>query len=204
MGQRRPDVQFVGDDRVSLNKVKDFAPYVANIRAAGADSLLTGNWGADLSLLLKASYESGLTAQYYAVLGAGFWTPSALGATGTERMKTVYSWIKVGSLEPVKAAHALEGMHFAAPTGDFWMRADDHPFVGPVLVMNFAKAGGAGVRHDVESTGYGWKTEARIGVREAAPPCAVTWNAPAPEPRGAPARFLLASVQQLACCALGE
>jgi branched-chain amino acid transport system substrate-binding protein len=52
---KRPEIQIVGDDFVALGKVKDFAPYIAKIRAAGADSVLTGNWGNDLSLLVKAA-----------------------------------------------------------------------------------------------------------------------------------------------------
>ena len=36
-------------------KVKDFAPYVAKIKASGADSVITGNWGSDLALLVKAA-----------------------------------------------------------------------------------------------------------------------------------------------------
>ncbi|MEO8164778.1 MAG: ABC transporter substrate-binding protein, partial [Betaproteobacteria bacterium] len=56
---KRPDVSIVADELIPLAKVKDFAPYVAKIRASGADSVLTGNWGSDLSLLLKASNETG-------------------------------------------------------------------------------------------------------------------------------------------------
>ena len=36
-------------------KVKDFAPYVAKIKASGADTVITGNWGNDLALLVKAA-----------------------------------------------------------------------------------------------------------------------------------------------------
>jgi branched-chain amino acid transport system substrate-binding protein len=44
---------------IPLGKVKDFAPYVAKINTSEADSVLTGNWGNDLSLLIKASNEAG-------------------------------------------------------------------------------------------------------------------------------------------------
>ena len=62
---KRPDVQIVGDELVPLGKVKDFAPYVAKIKASGADTVLTGNWGNDLTLLIKAAKESGLPVDFY-------------------------------------------------------------------------------------------------------------------------------------------
>jgi branched-chain amino acid transport system substrate-binding protein len=34
--KKRPDIQIVGDDLHPLGKVKDFAPYVAKIKASGA------------------------------------------------------------------------------------------------------------------------------------------------------------------------
>ena len=92
LNAKRPDISIVGDELIPLGKVKDFAPYVAKIRATGADSVLTGNWGADLSLLLKASNEMGFNAHYYALLAAGFGTPSAIGAAAADRIKTIYSW----------------------------------------------------------------------------------------------------------------
>jgi branched-chain amino acid transport system substrate-binding protein len=218
---RRPDVEIVGDDLIPLAKVKDFAPYVAKIRASGADTVLTGNWGSDLSLLLKASNESGLNAHYYALLAAGFGTPSAIGSAGANRMKTIYSWHmnaadpaweralleyqrkyrtnadlaylpafravemvvsaidKVGTTDPLKVALALEGMRLAGPGGEAWMRAEDHQIIAPILVMSFVKAGLPGVRHDVEGTGFGWKTDATISPRDVAPPVRCTMERPA-------------------------
>src|SRR3989344_5915201 len=50
--RKRPDVQVVGDDLHPLAQVRDFAPYVAKIKASGADTVITGNWGSDLALLV--------------------------------------------------------------------------------------------------------------------------------------------------------
>ncbi|MFO1320314.1 MAG: branched-chain amino acid ABC transporter substrate-binding protein [Burkholderiales bacterium] len=92
LSTKRPDIQIVGDDLHPLGKVKDFAPYVSKIRAAGADSVITGNWGNDLSLLIKASKEAGLESTYYTLFGAFFGTPAAIGASGADRVKTSYAW----------------------------------------------------------------------------------------------------------------
>ena len=45
--------------------MKDFAPYVAKIQASGADSVITGNWGSDLALLVKAAKDANLKADFY-------------------------------------------------------------------------------------------------------------------------------------------
>ena len=59
------DVQFVGDDLHPIGVVKDFAPYVAKIKQSGADSVVTGNWGQDMILLLKAAGEAGANYRYF-------------------------------------------------------------------------------------------------------------------------------------------
>jgi len=38
-----------------VNKIQDFSPYVAKIKASGAETVLTGNWSNDLLLLMKAT-----------------------------------------------------------------------------------------------------------------------------------------------------
>ncbi len=65
LANRRPDLQVVGAERVPLGKVKDFTPYVAKIQASGADAVVTGNWGADLELLVKSAAESGYKGQFF-------------------------------------------------------------------------------------------------------------------------------------------
>jgi ABC-type branched-subunit amino acid transport system substrate-binding protein len=65
VGLARPDVQFVGETLHPIGKVKDFAPYLANIKQSGADSVITGNWGQDMTLLLKAAGDAGYDLHYY-------------------------------------------------------------------------------------------------------------------------------------------
>jgi branched-chain amino acid transport system substrate-binding protein len=49
------------------NKIQDFAPYVAKIGAARADTVITGNWSNDLLLLMKATKAAGLKARFATV-----------------------------------------------------------------------------------------------------------------------------------------
>jgi branched-chain amino acid transport system substrate-binding protein len=65
VGLARPDIQFVGETLHPIGRVKDFAPYVANIKQSGADSVITGNWGQDMTLLLKAAGDAGYNLRYF-------------------------------------------------------------------------------------------------------------------------------------------
>ncbi len=47
-----------------VNKIQDFAPYVAKIGAAKAETVMTGNWSNDLLLLMKATKAAGLKARF--------------------------------------------------------------------------------------------------------------------------------------------
>jgi branched-chain amino acid transport system substrate-binding protein len=82
MARKRPDVQIAGEDLHPLGQVKDFAPYVAKIKQSGADTIVTGNWGADLTLFVKALNDAGLKLPIYAYYAGVTGTPTALAAGG--------------------------------------------------------------------------------------------------------------------------
>ena len=97
LGRRRPDIQFVGEDLHPLAQVRDFAPYVAKIKASGADSVITGNWGSDLTLLIKAANEAGLNAKFFTYYTGVSGTPTALGQTGAGRVfQVAYNHYNMG------------------------------------------------------------------------------------------------------------
>jgi branched-chain amino acid transport system substrate-binding protein len=210
LGRKRPDIRIVGDDLHSMGKVKDFSPYVAKIKAAGADAIITGNWGSDLNLLVRATKETGLTADLYAPLSYMQGAPTAMGEAGADRVKMVSTWHanvesnvleryaaeyrarfkadwfwlpikytidmlatsidKAKSTDPLAIARALEGLRYAGPIGEVWMRADDHQIIAPMYLATFTKAGRPPVRHDAEGTGYGWRTDLRMDGKDLASP----------------------------------
>ncbi|WP_028241001.1 branched-chain amino acid ABC transporter substrate-binding protein [Stutzerimonas azotifigens] len=47
-----------------VNRIQDFAPFVAQIQAAKPSSVITGNWSNDLLLLMKAVGDSGLDVTF--------------------------------------------------------------------------------------------------------------------------------------------
>ena len=97
LARKRPDIQIVGEDLHPLAQVRDFAPYIAKIKAAGADTVITGNWGSDLSLLVKAANENGYTGKFFTYYAGVTGTPTALGANGAGRVYQIaYSHYNMG------------------------------------------------------------------------------------------------------------
>ena len=84
--EKRPDIEIVGQDFHPLAKVKDFTPYVSKIQSSGADAVITGNWGQDITLLVKAAAEFGLEAPFYTYYGASSGVVTQLGDKGVDRI----------------------------------------------------------------------------------------------------------------------
>ena len=87
--RQRPEIEFVGEDLHPLAQVRDFAPYIAKLKASGADTLITGNWGSDLSLLVKAANEGGFNGKIFTYYTGVTGTPAALGTNGAGRVYQV-------------------------------------------------------------------------------------------------------------------
>lgn len=97
LARKRPDVKVVGEDLHPLAQVRDFAPYIAKIKASGADTVITGNWGSDLALLIKAANEGGYTGKFYTYYTGVTGTPTALGTGGEGRVfQVAYSHYNMG------------------------------------------------------------------------------------------------------------
>lgn len=92
LAAKRPGLRIVGDEFHPIGKIKDFAPYIAKIKASGADAVITGNWGNDLTLMVKAAREGGLTARFYTFYGNGLGAPAAMGDAGVGRVLAVAEW----------------------------------------------------------------------------------------------------------------
>ena len=73
---------------------------------------------------------------------------------------------KAKSNDPVKVAKALEGIKLTTTLGDVEMRADNHQLLQPLFVSTFTD----NVKFDVEKTGLGFKTDAKINAKETAMP----------------------------------
>ncbi len=77
--EKRPDIEIVGNELHPLAKVTDFTPYIQKIIASGADAVITGNWGQDMTLLVKAAADSGSNIPYLTFYGGSLGAVAALG-----------------------------------------------------------------------------------------------------------------------------
>ena len=208
LAEKRPDIKIVGDELHPLQKVQDFSPYVAKIKASGADTVITGNWSNDMVLLVKAGKDAGLKVDWETFYGGSPGTVTAIGEAGVDALKQVTEWHKnatpeldptvaafmkrypgkenefsyyraktmwemlaaaakkAGSNDPVKVAKALEGMKMQTPLGEVEMRADNHQLLQPLYVSTLLKK----QKYDVEDTGFGWKTDAKVEGKATALP----------------------------------
>jgi branched-chain amino acid transport system substrate-binding protein len=219
LAKKRPDIKIVGDDLHPLGQVRDFAPYIAKMRAANADTVITGNWGPDLALLLRAARDAGLNANFYTYYAGVIGTPTAVGPAGENRMRQVAYWHpniapnypaeqmyldfkkkfneewyamatytsltaladamkRTKSTDPLRVAYAMEGAKWTAPHGEVEIRATDHQLLQPLWVSSWTKVGGPN-RHDIEKTGYTWKTEAAFPTYVASQPTSCQMKRPA-------------------------
>ncbi len=118
LGSMRPDVAVVGEERHPIGRVKDFAPYVAKIKASGADTVISGNFGADLVLLIKAAKDAGLNVKFYTYYGNALGAPTAVGEAGVDRLRLVATW-ETNAMSPrVKAIY--DGFKAKYPKNDIF------------------------------------------------------------------------------------
>lgn len=89
---KRPDVEVVGEELHPMGRVKDFLPYANKIAASGAQAVVTGNWGNDLTLLVKACRDLGLNLRFYTFYGNALGVPAALGESGVGAVMAVAEW----------------------------------------------------------------------------------------------------------------
>jgi branched-chain amino acid transport system substrate-binding protein len=140
LAKLRPDVQVVGDELIPLGKVKDFSPYITKIKAAGAQALLTGNWGPDMTLLIKAGMDAGLDLRYYtfyAHLGGG---AIAIGPAGDGKVRSIMPFhenisVETGNKELEEWTKAFRAKH------DFDFYAAGFRTIFEFIQAGFNKAG---------------------------------------------------------------
>jgi branched-chain amino acid transport system substrate-binding protein len=87
----RPDVKIVGDTFHAVGKIKDFSPYVNSIKGSEADTIITGNWGVDLEMLIKSSHDAGLKVRWATLYAGVIGSPSAMREAGLGTLQ-VTTW----------------------------------------------------------------------------------------------------------------
>jgi len=121
--RKRPDIEIVGEDLHPLAQVRDFAPYIAKIKASGADSVVTGNWGSDLALLVKAAGEGGYNGKFFTYYTGVTGTPTALGTSGA------------GKVYQVAYVHYNMGGQLEGWMKEFKQKYNDDFYTGSIIRM---------------------------------------------------------------------
>ena len=116
---QRPDVQVVGDELHALGRVKDFIPYAVKIKSSGAQAVLTGNWGNDLTLLIKAAREVGYEGKFYTFYGNALGVPAALGDAGVGKVIAVADWFPNTPGTTSEAFYQSFRQRFPKPQDDY-------------------------------------------------------------------------------------
>lgn len=119
LGVQRPDVTIVGDELHPLGRVKDFAPYAAKIKASGAQAVITGNWGNDLTLLVKAARDAGFDGKFYTFYGNALGAPAAIGEAGIGRVVAVADWLPNVPTRESEAFYQAFRERFPRPQDDY-------------------------------------------------------------------------------------
>lgn len=128
VGAARPDIQFAGETLHPIGKVKDFAPYASKVKASGADTVIRGNWGQDMALLLKAAGDAGLDYRYFNHSAGGVpGTVLAVSQAGKGQLTWVAEWHSGQVNRPAVDARAMAykakmGKDFLSPRIDITVR----------------------------------------------------------------------------------
>ncbi|WP_288253964.1 branched-chain amino acid ABC transporter substrate-binding protein [uncultured Hydrogenophaga sp.] len=119
LGAQRPDVKIVGDELHPMARIKDFLPYATKIKASGAQAVLTGNWGNDLTLLVKAAREVGFDGRFYTFYGNALGAPAALGDAGIGKVVAVADWFPNVPTAESEAFYKTFRERFPKPEEDY-------------------------------------------------------------------------------------
>ena len=119
LAMRRPDVRIVGEELHPMARVKDFLPYASKIKASGAQAVITGNWGNDLTLLVKAAREVGYEGKFYTFYGNALGAPAAIGEAGVGQVLAVAEWFPNAPGQASKAFYQAFRQRFPKPEDDY-------------------------------------------------------------------------------------
>ena len=119
LGLQRPDIRIAGEELHPMLRIKDFAPYMAKIKASGAQAVITGNFSADLTLLVKAAKEAGFDGKFYTFYGNALGAPAAIGEAGVGRVLAVADWLPNVRTKGSEAFYKSFRARFPQPEDDY-------------------------------------------------------------------------------------
>lgn len=132
----RPDIKIVGDVFTPIGQTKDYTPFIYKIKQSGAQVVITGNWGADMSLLAKAAGQAGLTGVRFLTFYAGIpGTPQTIGDAGAGRVMQITPWVAT-----VKSSESKMAEEFTAKYHKDWYYGSQ-VYISEMLAKAISEAG---------------------------------------------------------------
>ncbi len=119
LAELRPDVALVGEELHPIGRVKDFLPYVTKIKSSGAQAVITGNFGNDLTLLIKAAKDVGFEGKFYTFYGNALGAPAAIGDAGIGKVLAVADWLPNVKNTQSEAFYKSFRARFPNPADDY-------------------------------------------------------------------------------------
>jgi branched-chain amino acid transport system substrate-binding protein len=119
LAELRPDIRVVGEELHPIGRIKDFLPYAQKIKSRGAQAVITGNWGNDLTLLIKAAKDAGFEGKFYTFYGNALGAPAAIGDAGVDRVVAAVEWLPNVPGEPSEAFYKAFHRRFPKPEDDY-------------------------------------------------------------------------------------
>ena len=102
-----------------MGRVKDFLPYAVKIKSSGAQAVITGNFGNDLTLLIKAAKEVGFEGKFYTFYGNALGAPAAIGEAGIGKVVAVADWLPNVQTIRSEAFYQSFRQRFPNPADDY-------------------------------------------------------------------------------------
>jgi branched-chain amino acid transport system substrate-binding protein len=181
LAQQRPDVKIVGDELHPVGRVKDFLPYASKIKASGAQAIITGNWGNDLTLMVKAAREAGYEGKFYTFYGNALGAPAAIGESGLGRVIAVADWLPNVPGKASAQFYQSFRQRFPKPTEDYvhlrmqlmveaWVQAIEKSgsteAVAVALALEKARVSMAGQTGSMRAEDHQFQQPLAVGVME--------------------------------------
>jgi len=119
LAEKRSDIEIVGNELHPLGRVKDFTPYIQKIISSDADAVITGNWGADMVLLVKAAIDSGLEAPILTYYGGSLGAATAMGEAAVGQVRQISEFVENYPTTDAQIAR-IEDFEETYPENDYY------------------------------------------------------------------------------------
>ena len=150
--RKRPDIQIVGTTCRHWPRCVTSRPTSPRSKQSGADTVITGNWGSDLALLIKAANDAGLNnVNFYTYYGSVTGSPTAMALLRAGRVHGgLCPHEPAGELNKIVVDYKKKLTTTCTPALSPRLLHAGHGFAGQGQVHRPGQGGGHDGRHEVQ------------------------------------------------------